>query len=230
MKRFYKTVEVNSQPHGFQILLDGKPVKTPGRATLLLPTRALADGVAGEWRAQVGDIVPVSMPLLRLANTVLDGIAATHDEVVTAILRFGEHDLLFYRAEEPGLAARQAAAWDGLLDWAASRYGVTFTVGTGVGHLDQPPQSLARLRQAVADHDDFALAALHVLASITGSLVLALAVSDGKLDAAKAFELSRQDEDHQAERWGRDAEATARANALAAEMASASVFLAASRD
>jgi chaperone required for assembly of F1-ATPase len=169
------------------------------------------------------------MPMLRLANTVLDGIADARNEVIAAILRFGEHDLLCYRAEEPRLAARQAAGWDPLLDWAASRYAVKLTVGVGVGHVAQPPESLVRLRQAIAGHGNFALAALHVMASTASSLVLALAVAEGRLDSAKAFELSRLDEDHQAERWGRDEEAAARAAALAREMDAASSFLAASQ-
>jgi chaperone required for assembly of F1-ATPase len=230
MKRFYKTVSVEKTPDGFRILLDGKVVKTPGRRILLLPTRALANGIAEEWRAQGEDINAASMPMLRLANTALDGVASTRNEVIAAILRFGEHDLICYRAEEKKLASRQRAAWDPMLDWAASRHGARFEIGAGVVHIAQPAETLARLRLAIAGHDDFALAALHMMASIAGSLVLALAVAEGKIDVGSAFQLSRLDEDYQAELWGRDEEAAARGEALAREMAAAAAFLAAARD
>ncbi len=230
MKRFYKDVSVEKTPAGFRVLLDGKPVKTPGRHDLLLPTRALADAIAGEWRVQGEKIKPAAMPLLRLANTALDGVAKSRGEVIAAILRFGEHDLICYRAEEPKLAARQREAWDPMLDWAASRYDARLQTGAGVGHIAQPPETLARLRDAIAAFDDFALAALHVLVSITGSLVLGLAVAEGTLDSARAFALSHMDEDYQAERWGRDDEAVARAAALAREMDAAVAFLVAARD
>jgi chaperone required for assembly of F1-ATPase len=230
MKRFYKDVSVEKTPAGFRILLDGKPVKTPGRHDLLLSTHALADAIAGEWQVQDEEIKPAAMPLLRLANTALDGVAKSRGEVIAAILRFGEHDLICYRAEEPKLAARQQGAWDPMLGWAACRYGVKLYTGAGVTHVAQPPESLTRLRDAIAAFDDFALAALHVLVSITGSLVLGLAVAEGTLDSAQAFALSRMDEDYQAERWGRDDEAAARAAALAREMQAAAAFLIAARD
>jgi chaperone required for assembly of F1-ATPase len=230
MKRFYKDVSVETIPAGFRVLLDGKPVKTPGRQYLLLPARALADAIAGEWQVQGEDIKPAAMPMLRLANTALDGVATSRGEVIVAILRFGEHDLICYRAEEPKLAARQREAWDPMLERAASRYGAKLQTGAGVGHVAQPPETLVRLRHAIAGFDDFALAALHVLVSITGSLVLGLAVAEGTIDSARAFALSRMDEDHQAERWGRDDEAAARAAALALEMKAAAAFLVAARD
>jgi chaperone required for assembly of F1-ATPase len=214
----------------FEILLDGRPVKTPGRNVLRLPTRALAESIAAEWAAQGETVDPVSMPHLRLANAVLDGIAASRDEVVAGILRFGEHDALCYCAEHPPeLVRRQRDAWDPLLAWAAQRYGARLNATAGLVHIDQPPESLAALRKAVAAQDDFALAALHMIASITGSLVLALAVAEGRIDAAQAFALSRIDEDYQAEKWGLDAEAQARAQRLARELGEAAAFIAAAR-
>jgi chaperone required for assembly of F1-ATPase len=231
MRRFYKEVRVADAADGFHILLDGKTVKTPGRETLCLPTRALAEAIAGEWRAQGKEIVPVAMPMLRLANTVQDGVAHTREEVIAAILRFGEHELLCYRAvEPPALAARQDEAWAPMLDWAGSRYGVRLLTGAGVAHIVQPPEALARLREAVAACDNYALAALHVMASITGSLVLGLALIEGALHPAQAFQMSRIDEDHQAGLWGEDAEAAVRARSLAREMDVAAAFLAAARD
>lgn len=230
MKRFYKEVGVDHTPEGYRILLDGKPVKTPGRRNLLLPTQALALAIAEEWRAQDDAIVPISMPMLRMANTTLDGISQTRDAVIAAILRFGEHELLCYRAESPAeLAALQAAEWTPMLEWVHSRHDVRLLTSTGVVHFEQPPATLARLADAIASHDDFALAALHVTASITGSLVLALALAEGAINPAQAYQLSRIDELYQAKLWGEDAEAAARARGLAREMDVAAAFLAASR-
>jgi chaperone required for assembly of F1-ATPase len=203
MKRFYKSVAADATPEGFRILLDGKPVRTPGGGMLLLPTAALADAVTQEWRGQGEEINPVSMPMLRLANTVLDGIRKDRAAVIAAILRFGEHDLLCYRAEAPAsLAERQAREWDAMLNWAAKAHGARLAMTSGVGHIAQPPEALAALERAIAAHDDFALAGLHVLASITI---------------------------HQAERWGTDAQAEQRANALAREIDVAAAFAAAAR-
>jgi chaperone required for assembly of F1-ATPase len=230
MKRFYKSVTVDRAPEGYRILLDGKPVKTPGRNALLLPRDALAQSIADEWLAQTDEITPISMPMLRMANTAIDGVTQNRDAVIAAILRFGEHDAVCYRATYPvDLVMRQQEAWAPMLEWAASRHDAQLLVTTGLGHIEQSPEALARLRDAVAAHDDFALAALHVMASITGSLVLGLALAEGAINAAQAFQMSRLDEDYQVGQWGRDAEAEARAQALAREMDVAIRFLEASR-
>ncbi len=230
MKRFYKEVGVAADAEGFRILLDGRPVKTPAKNTLVLPTRALADAIAAEWAGQGDEIAPAAMAFLKLANTVIDGVTANRAEVVTAILRFGENDLLCYRAHQPPeLAALQAQGWDPVLDWARRRHGVTFTLVEGFTHADQPPATLAALRAALERHDPFALAALHVVASIAGSVVLALALAEGALTAAQVFALSRIDEDYQASKWGRDHEAETRAQNLARELDKAAAFIAASR-
>src|ERR1700744_1215676 len=155
MKRFYKNVTVDETAGGFRFLLDGRPVQTPARQPLLLPTRALAEVIAEEWRAQGDEMHPVAMPLTRLVNTVLDGVRATRDDVIAAILRFGENDLLSYRAETPvELAARQLE-WDAHLDWAAGRYDARLAVTSGVQHVEQSAETLAALRQAVAGRSDF---------------------------------------------------------------------------
>jgi chaperone required for assembly of F1-ATPase len=229
MKRFYKAVTVDETPDGFRFLLDGRPVQTPARQPLLLPTRALAEAIAAEWRAQGDEMRPVAMPLTRLVNTVLDGVRATRGDVVAAILRFGENDLLSYRAETPvELAARQRE-WNTYLDWAAEHHEARLTATSGVSHVEQSPETLAALRAAVVGRSDFDLAALHVLASITGSLVLGLAVLDGRLTAEEAFALSRLDETYQAEKWGLDREAEQRAQRLAAEMGHAAQLVRLSR-
>ena len=218
MKRFYKDVTVEGAPGGYRFLLDGRPVQTPARRPLLLPTAPLTEAIAEEWRSQDDEMQPAAMPLTRLVNTVLDGVQATRPDVIAAILRFGENDLLSYRVETPvELAARQLA-WNELLDWAWERHGARLAVTSGIQHVQQPGETVAALERAVEAQDDFELAALHVLASITGSLILGLAVLDGRLSAAEAFALSRLDETYQAERWGRDHEAETRAAKLAAEM------------
>ncbi len=227
MKRFYKQVAVSAADDGFHILLDGRRVKTPAGNSLTLPTRALADSIAKEWADQGEKIDPISMPHLKTANAVIDGIALNREQVIHAILRFGDNDALCYRAHEPPeLARRQRESWDPMLQWAERRLGASLATGTGLTHVDQPPEAIAALRQAVAAHDDFALAALHVLASVTGSLVLALAVSQGEASAAHAFRLSRIDEDYQIEKWGQDAEAETRACNLARELDRAAEFIA----
>jgi chaperone required for assembly of F1-ATPase len=219
MKRFYKEVTIGETEGSFCILLDGKPVKTPARNTLLLPTSALARAVAAEWAGQGDEIVATAMPLLRLANTVIDGVAINREDVLGAIMRFGENDLLCYRAHQPpALAQRQRDGWDPLLEWAKLRLSARMTVAEGVRHVDQTPEAMTALREAMTGYDAFTLAGLHVIASITGSLVLALAVTEGATSGAEAFHLSRIDEIYQAEKWGEDTEAVKRTAALAHEL------------
>ena len=219
MKRFYKQVSVAPVEDGFGVLLDGKSVKTPARNVLALPTESLADAIAAEWRLQGEEIVASSMPLLRLANSVIDGVAANREAVIDAILRFGENDLLCYRAHQPPeLAARQREGWDPLLDWVRQKHDAQMTVAEGLTHVDQAQEALAALRRVLESFDAFTLGGLHVIASITGSTVLALAVAQGEISGAHAFELSRIDEIYQAEKWGEDVEAAKRATALAREL------------
>jgi chaperone required for assembly of F1-ATPase len=230
MKRFYKEVAVAPADGGFAVLLDGRPVKTPARNTLILPTEKLAAAIAAEWRGQGDEVIATSMPLLRLANSVIDGVTINRDGVVDAVMRFADNDLLCYRAHQPPeLVARQSAGWDPWLDWARRRHGANMTVAEGFNHVDQTSDALMALRQAAAELDPFALGALHVIASITGSLVLALAVVDGAANGAQVFHLSRIDETYQAEKWGEDAEAAKRATALAHELDKAVELMAASR-
>lgn len=230
MKRFYKDVSVAEAEDGFRVLLDGRAVKTPARNVLALPTRALAEAIAQEWRGQGDEIAPAAMPFLRLANTVIDGVVPNRAGVIDAILRFGENDLLCYRAGQPAeLAARQCQGWDPLLAWARQQHGADMRVAEGLTHQDQTPETLAALRQALEARDPFALGALHVIASITGSVVLALAVADGFLSGDNAFALSRIDEIYQAETWGEDAEATKRVSHLAQELGKAVELMTAAR-
>jgi chaperone required for assembly of F1-ATPase len=219
MKRFYKEVSIAPADGGFAVLLDGRPVRTPARNALVLPSETLAQAIAQEWRGQSDEIVATTMPLLRLANTVIDGVAVNRDDVIGAILRFGENDLLCYRAHQPPeLLVRQREGWDPMLDWAQQRFGAQIRIADGLNHVDQPPETLAALREALAAQDVWTLAGLHVIASITGSVVLALAVAEGRTTGAHAFHLSRIDETYQAEKWGADAEAVKRTANLAYEL------------
>jgi chaperone required for assembly of F1-ATPase len=223
MKRFYKEVTVSAAP--FQILLDGRPVKTPMKAALTLPTTALAEAVAEEWRGQGDDIAPQSMVLTKLANTAIDRVAPLQDAVAGQVMRY-VNDLLCYRADHPAaLVARQSGEWDPLLAWAAACYGAHLQTRTGPVHFDQPEEAVAVLRQAVAAYDPFPLTALATAAPILGSLVLTLALAEGRLNAEAAFALSQLDERFQAEHWGEDQEATDRAAALLVELKAVEKFL-----
>ena len=226
MKRFYKSVSVGD---GNTILLDNRAVKTPAGNRLALPTRALADAIAQEWREQGDAIVPASMPFTKYANTTLDGIAQNRALVAAELAGYGGSDLLCYRAEEEPLAVRQAAQWDALLDWAHDTHGARLVTACGVIHHAQSSEALAALTRAVAALDDWTLAGLQPLVTITGSLVLALAVASGRLSPAQAFAVSRVDEDFQAEKWGVDDEARERADNLAAEIEIAGKFIALAR-
>jgi chaperone required for assembly of F1-ATPase len=227
MKRFYKSVSVGD---GNAVLLDGRALKTPRGVSLDLPSRALAEAVAEEWRAQGDEIDPQSMSLTKLANTAIDGVIPRRDEVVAEIAAFAKHDHLCYRTDTPAeLVRRQSEAWDPLLDWVAERYGAPLVPAKGITSVAQPETSIAALRRAVEALDPFALSALHVIASICGSLVLGLGVADKRLSGEEAFALSQIDERFQAEKWGLDSEAEARAKRLEQELVTAAQFLDLSR-
>jgi chaperone required for assembly of F1-ATPase len=226
VERFYKSVAIAGHEGAFVVQLDGKPLKTPERTTLALPTRALAEAVAGEWRAQGAKIDPLSMPITRLANTAAARVPGKRTEVVEQVLAFGRTDVLCYRAEAPaGLVAHQAVSWDPLLDWADATYGARLEVASGLAFVEQPAGARLALERAVLRYDDFALTALAVAASICGSLVLALALADGRLESNEAFALAHLDEAWQAEKWGRDPDAEARAVRSRSELAAAERFL-----
>jgi chaperone required for assembly of F1-ATPase len=227
MKRFYKDVAVSEAP--YRILLDGRAVKTPARAALELPTAALAEAVAEEWRVQGDEIVPDAMALTKLANTALDRVSTMRQAVVGQVMAF-LNDLLCYRAERPsGLAEQQAAEWDPLLEWLATRHGVRLATRVGILHFSQSEEAAAALRMVVEGFDDFALTAAATVAPIFGSLVLTLALVDGRLDAGAAFTLSTLDERFQAARWGHDEEAAERAANLLAEVKNVERFIALAR-
>ena len=206
MKRFYKEAAAVAANQGWSIELDGRPIKTPARQPLAAPPRGLAEAIADEWRAQGDSIDPRSMPLTGLANAAIDRVAPDPAAFARDLARYGEGDLLCYRADHPAdLVARQAESWDRLLGWARGRYDVTFEIVTGIIHRPQPPATVARLAEAVAARDAFALAGLSPLVTIGGSLVIALALAEGAIEAEPAFDAAHLDELFQAEQWGEDA-------------------------
>jgi chaperone required for assembly of F1-ATPase len=189
-------------------LLDDKPVRTPAKAQVVLPIKAMAREVASEWEAQEKVVSPLTMPMTRTAATCLDRVAPELDAMRATIAAYGETDLLCYRAEHPqALVDRQSYSWDPMLRWAGDALAARLKVATGVMHVAQDAEAISALTQAVCQHDAWALTSLADLTTISGSLVLALAVSQGHVTAARAWELSRIDEDWNIEQWGEDQEA-----------------------
>jgi chaperone required for assembly of F1-ATPase len=227
LKRFYKVCAVESADDGHAVTLDGRSIKTPGKAPLIVPSKPLADVVADEWDAQ-GDVIDTdSMPMTQFASTAVDRVVPRRDAVIDDIAAFGRTDLLCYRAEHPtALVARQGAIWQPLLDWAALRYDAPLLVTGGIIPVDQPENSLAAVRAAVAESDDYALSGLYSLTVACGSIVLALAVREKEIEAEAAFAASQLDETWQAEQWGSDPEAESRRERLRTDIHAAAQFLA----
>jgi chaperone required for assembly of F1-ATPase len=211
-KRFYKDVAIEDRGgEGAALLLDGKQVRTPGKALLRLPTRALAEAVAQEWRAQGERIDPPTMPLTRLANSAVDGVVDREQAVIDDIMAHAGSDLLCYRAQGPeALVEAQATHWDPVLAWAKTALGVPLFLAQGIVHVVQPPVSLDGLKQRLAGRDAFGLAALHVMTALTGSALLALAVAERRLTPEEAWAASHDEEDGKSRLWGAAAEAAAR--------------------
>lgn len=231
VKRFYKTASAGPAPEssgagGFTVLLDGRPLRTPAKALLVLPAEALAAAIAAEWQGQEGEVDPQAMPLNALACTAIDVVRPQRGQIVEDLVGFGGHDLLCYWTDETGeLLRRQQQHWQPLLDWAAADLDAPLKKTCGVISQAQSDASLAALRRAIEAHDDLALTGLAAAAKAAGSVILGLALARRRLDAAEAFRLSQLDELYQAERWGEDAEAAARREALRRELESARRFL-----
>ncbi|MDJ0513482.1 MAG: ATP12 family protein [Methyloceanibacter sp.] len=210
-KRFYKDVTVAEEGGKAGIFLDGRPVRTPGKAPLAVPSEALAQAVADEWQAQGETIDPATMPMTKLVNSAIDGVVGQEGAVIDDILAHAGSDLLCYRASGPeGLLALQAEAWDPVLSWAAGSLGAPFSLAEGVMHVPQPEASLVALRAEFEPLDALKLAALHVMTTLTGSALLPLAVARGELSPEAAWEAAHVDEDWQISQWGEDSEAMAR--------------------
>jgi chaperone required for assembly of F1-ATPase len=204
-KRFYERAHVaETDGGGAQILLDGKPVKTPARNALAAPTRALADAIAAEWDAQKDVIDPASMPLTRLANSAIDAVSNAAVPVADEVAEYLGTDLLCYRADAPaGLIDKQSVAWDPVLAWAREQFGARFALAQGVVHVPQPREAIAAVRAAIPG-DPWRLAAVSSITTLTGSALLALALAHDALDARTAWAAAHVDEDWQVSQWGKD--------------------------
>lgn len=207
-KRFYKDATVETDGTGFSVRLDGRPIRTPSKRPFILPTDAMAKAVAAEWRAQDKVIDPRTMPWTRSANSAIDKVAQMRDEVAAHLAGYAETDLLYYRAEKPeALIERQALAWDPILDWAARRFDLRFRTVAGVMPVEQGAEVQARLKRTMEPMSEFQLTGFHDLVALSGSFLIALAAIDRPDQVATLWQISRIDEDWQAEQWGVDEEA-----------------------
>ena len=229
-RRVYETATVQQAESGFGVLLDGKPVRTPARRPLVSPRRSIAEPFAAEWNGQGDAIDPAAMPLTRLANAIIDGVAPAPQPVRDEIAKYIASDLVFYRAERPeGLVLRQAQVWDPLLAWARETLGARFICAQGVIYAAQPDTALAAFRAAIPQ-EPWALGALNSVTTLTGSALIALAVARGRLSVEEAWAAAHVDEDWNMEQWGRDTMALERRSARFAEMRAAAMVLEAMRD
>jgi chaperone required for assembly of F1-ATPase len=223
--RFYAQAGLGETPDGFQVLLDGRPVRTPARTLLAAPARPLAEAIVAEWQAQRETIDPATMPLTRLANVVIDGVRAARAPFVAEVEKYLGSDLLFYRADAPaGLTAAQARHWDPVLAWAREAFGARFMLAEGVVFVAQPAEAVAAACAAIPD-DPWRLGAVNSVTGLTGSGLLALALAYGRLSAEEAWAAGHVDEDWNMATWGRDELALERRAWRFKEMTAAALVL-----
>ena len=224
--RFYATAATVAVADGYAVRLDDKPVRTPARRVLAAPTRALAEAIAAEWQAQKDVIDPAKMPLTRLANAIIDGVADAPLPVADEIGKYLASDLLFYRVGSPqGLVEGPARRWDPIPDWARQALGAEFKLGDGVVYVAQPEAALAAARAAIP-LEPWRLGAVHVVTTLTSSALIALAITGGALSADAAWQAAHVDEDWNMAQWGRDDMAMARREFRLAEFKAAATVLA----
>jgi chaperone required for assembly of F1-ATPase len=224
-RRFYKDATVVEQPEGYAVLLDGRPVKTPARRTLAAPTQALGEALAAEWDVQREVVDPAAMPLTRLANSIIDGVADTPAPVKAEVAKFLGSDLICYRAGNPdGLVERQTQHWDPLIAWARDVLGARFVLGEGVMYVKQSPEAIAAAARAIPD-EPWRLGAINAITTLTGSALIALAMAQGHLSRQDAWAAAHVDEDWNMHLWGRDEQALERRVAREAEMQAAAKVL-----
>lgn len=207
-KRFYKSVKLASSDDGFAVLLDDKPLLTPGRTKLILPNEELAEALRAEWDAQEQQIDPAKMPMTKLVNSAIDLVTAKREQVLDETAKYVASDLICYRAKDPeDLVKKQIDAWNPVIDWAANALQIDFETTKGVTYVEQPKNAIPQARRAMEDMDHFALMAVHNMTTLTGSLLLTLAHIAGNVDALTAWQFAHIEEDWQVSRWGEDAEA-----------------------
>ncbi|MGH6737661.1 MAG: ATP12 family chaperone protein [Bradyrhizobium sp.] len=224
-KRFYGKAAVAETDGGFTVALDGRPIKTPSGRIVAMPKLAIAEAMAAEWEAQKETIDPLTMPMTRFANSVVDAVADRVAIVRDDIAKYLNSDLLFYRAGHPeALVEREAAHWDPVLFWAADQLGAHFILAEGIVHVSQPEAAVAAAKDALP-HDPWSVAAIHIVTTLTGSALLALALHQGARDAGQVWTAAHVDEDWNAEKWGVDEEAAARKSARRADFEAAVAIL-----
>lgn len=224
-RRFYKLATVQEEEGGFSVRLDDRPIRTPGKRLLVMPTEVMATRIADEWMAQDNLIDPRTMPWTRSANSALDKVATQRDEVEQHLVGYAGTDLVCYRAEgPPGLVQRQRQAWDPILDWLTQRYDVSLRVTSGVMPIAQEDDALPRLKRAMLPMSDFQLTGFHDLVTLTGSFALGLAAAESAQPAEELWKISRIDEEWQAEEWGFDEEAAEAAELKRAAFLHAAAF------
>ncbi len=234
-KRFYEQAAAEACPpsqaeEGYRVVLDGRPVKTPAKADMIVPSLGLAEALAAEWQAQGAEVDTRSLALTGLVWTAIDLVRPNRDGIIEEVAAYAAHDLVCYRAEAPeDLAARQHDLWQPLLDWIALTFHAPLAITSGIVSIAQPPEALAALRGAVAARDDFELTALNAASSAAGSLVIGLTLGAGQIDAEAAFAAAQLDETYQIERWGEDPEAARRGAVVKADLEAVARFLAALR-
>ncbi len=223
-KRFYKEAGIEERDGLFHLTLDGRTARTPGKQALAVPSRGLAEALAAEWAGQGEEIDPSTMPMTRIVNSAIDGVALRQAEVVDDLVRYAGSDLIYYRVSEPArLVQSQDDAWNPVLDWAREAHGARFTLAEGVMHVTQPDEALTAIRGAVERIDSpFALAALHVMTTLSGSVLIALAHASEQLDAEQAWAAAHVDEIYQESVWGEDYEAMERRRRREADFRAAS--------
>ncbi|MEZ5822987.1 MAG: ATP12 family protein [Xanthobacteraceae bacterium] len=226
-KRFYKEAGVTEADGGFCVTLDGRPIKTPSGRVVLVPKRAIADTIAAEWNAQGETIDPLTMPLTRFANSVVQSVVDRADVVADDVAKYLASDLLFYRAGHPEvLVAKEGAHWDPILFWAAEKLGAHFILAEGINHVRQPDEAIAAAREAFPG-DPWSIAALHVVTTLTGSALLALALAHRVREPAEIWAAAHVDEDFNTEQWGLDEEVASRRAARAVDFEAATRILSA---
>ena len=225
-KKFFREAQAVQEGDAFSVALDGRGLKTPKKSTFLVPTAALAEAIAAEWKALDAEIDPALLPLTKIANTVIDGVVGAEEELHDYIVRFIGNDLLFYRADSPReLASRQAAQWGPVLEWVQQRFGAAFKVTEGVMPVQQNLLAVAKVASALCDADAMQIAPVHVLTTLTGSPLLVIAFLEGRLTADEVWAATHVDETWQEEQWGEDAEALERRAKRRAEFDAAVRFL-----
>ncbi|WP_321390003.1 ATP12 family chaperone protein [Emcibacter sp.] len=226
MKRFYKNVDLGEQDGGYVILLDGRAVKTPERRLVMAPNQDLADSLAQEWRDQGEDVLPRTMPMNKYLCTAIDRVATQRESLIEELVGYGGSDQICYRAEHPAdLVSRQQEVWDPIVKWMGKEMGIFLKTTSGIIHVEQERAEMDKLRRLLAVLNEFEIAALHNMTTLTGSVSIGMALLHDRIDLDRAWAASQLDEEYQIEQWGQDKEAEERRANMREELGHAARFL-----